>query len=161
MDENPRTQPNQPALQICLGSPVLNPEEDSQPAHGRTTIRPSYPEQPNQQSTSCRSLSPLIKITTKDEMSSVKKSPMVTVEEIAFSTTMCESIPSKRSLIMVEMVYNEWGELVDERSLKTPPKSEDLSSTQLLRVIKKAYHHDVGITFHLFVSIGSKFCGWD
>jgi hypothetical protein len=48
-------------------------------------------------------------------------------------------------LIDHKMVYNEYGELVEENSLKQSPESTDLSITQLLRVIKKGYHHNVSI----------------
>jgi hypothetical protein len=59
---------------------------------------------------------------------------------------------SKPSLVTVTMVYNEYGELVDERTLRKSPKPEDLSVTQLLRVIKKAYHHDVSKALSLWVA---------
>jgi hypothetical protein len=41
------------------------------------------------------------------------------------------------------MVYNEYGELVDAQSVLNPPKSNDMTVTQTLRVIKKGFHHDV------------------
>jgi hypothetical protein len=41
------------------------------------------------------------------------------------------------------MVYNEYGELVEESTLNQSPESTDMSVPQLLRVIKKGYHHDV------------------
>jgi hypothetical protein len=41
------------------------------------------------------------------------------------------------------MVYNEYGELVDERTLKHRPSPSELSVVQILRVIRKAYHHQV------------------
>ncbi len=47
------------------------------------------------------------------------------------------------TLAKVSMVYNEYGELVREEALYRHPSSSDLNKTQLLRVIKKAYHHAV------------------
>ncbi|CZT46469.1 uncharacterized protein RSE6_06897 [Rhynchosporium secalis] len=47
------------------------------------------------------------------------------------------------SLVTVKMVYNEYGELVEERDMLMRPKSDELSVKQLLRVIKKAYHHEL------------------
>lgn len=37
--------------------------------------------------------------------------------------------------------------VVDEKDLLIPPTTDQLSVTKLLRVIKKAYHHEV-CTFH-------------
>jgi hypothetical protein len=45
--------------------------------------------------------------------------------------------------VKVPMRYNEYGELVPASTIDENPVSEDLTVTQLLRVIKKAYHHDV------------------
>lgn len=41
------------------------------------------------------------------------------------------------------MVYNEFGELVNAQTVLNPPKADELNNTQILRLIKKAYHHDV------------------
>lgn len=41
------------------------------------------------------------------------------------------------------MVYNEYGELVDAHSHLQTKNTQDLSVTEILRLIKKAYHHDV------------------
>lgn len=47
------------------------------------------------------------------------------------------------------MVYNEYGELVNAHSHLKARNSADLSVTEILRLIRKAYHHDVGASFHL------------
>jgi hypothetical protein len=47
-------------------------------------------------------------------------------------------VPPKTSL-----VYNEYGELVDIEKIKRPHSSADLSVTETLRLIRKAYHHEV------------------
>ena|SRR6187402_473506 len=44
--------------------------------------------------------------------------------------------------ITVSMLYNEYGELVYEKDLQHHPTPDELTVTQLLRVIKKAYHHE-------------------
>lgn len=41
------------------------------------------------------------------------------------------------------MVYNEYGELVDAHSHLQTRNTADLSVTEILRLIRKAYHHDV------------------
>ncbi|APA08227.1 predicted protein [Sclerotinia sclerotiorum 1980 UF-70] len=40
------------------------------------------------------------------------------------------------------MVYNEYGELVDAHSHLQTRNTQDLSVTEILRLIRKAYHHD-------------------
>ena len=49
---------------------------------------------------------------------------------------------SKTSSV-VSMVYNEYGELVEPESLRRPPIASELTTTGILRVFKKAYHHYV------------------
>ena len=44
------------------------------------------------------------------------------------------------------LVYNEYGELVDFEKVKRPHTSADLSVTDTLRLIRKAYHHEVSST---------------
>jgi len=41
------------------------------------------------------------------------------------------------------LVYNEYGELVDIEKVRRPQTSADLSITDTLRLIRKAYHHEV------------------
>jgi len=48
-----------------------------------------------------------------------------------------------RSLVKVAMAYNEYGELVEESKLQYHPTPDELSTTQLLRVIMKKFHHTV------------------
>ena len=55
------------------------------------------------------------------------------------------STRSSSDIAKASMVYNEYGELVSAQSLLIPPTPSELSVTQILRVIKKAYHHDVSI----------------
>ncbi|RDW89466.1 hypothetical protein BP6252_01498 [Coleophoma cylindrospora] len=45
------------------------------------------------------------------------------------------------------MAYNEYGELVTAESLRNPPHSTDLTVRQVLRLIKKAFHHDFRCRF--------------
>ncbi|KAK0099613.1 hypothetical protein ONS96_008113 [Cadophora gregata f. sp. sojae] len=53
------------------------------------------------------------------------------------------SVKDVMSFVTVKMVYNEYGELVEEKDMNVRPKSDELSVKQLLRVIKKAYHHEL------------------
>lgn len=55
------------------------------------------------------------------------------------------SVKNVAHLTTVSMVYNQYGELVEEKALLVSPKSEDLNVTQLLRVIRKGYHHEVRV----------------
>lgn len=48
------------------------------------------------------------------------------------------------------LVYNEYGELVDIEKIKRPPNSADLSVTETLRLIRKAYHHEVSCFLYMF-----------
>jgi hypothetical protein len=44
----------------------------------------------------------------------------------------------------VWMVYNEYGELVDAKSVLRPQLSRDIKDvTQIMRLFQKVYHHDV------------------
>lgn len=117
--------------------------------------------------TSCGSTNPLIEIVEpKDLPISDESHPERTAPSCSDSKCLAphpiSKKPSRRrslikdvnSLVTVKMVYNEYGELVEEKDLTVRPKSDELSVKQLLRVIKKAYHHEVcaprsGITFIL------------
>jgi hypothetical protein len=46
-------------------------------------------------------------------------------------------------IVVVTVVYNEYGELVDERSLQQHPSTSDLTEIEILRVIRKGFHHQV------------------
>ena len=46
----------------------------------------------------------------------------------------------------ISMVYNEYGELVDRESLNRAPIASELTTTEILRILKKAYHHHVRST---------------
>jgi hypothetical protein len=47
-------------------------------------------------------------------------------------------VPPKTTL-----AYNEYGELFDMEKVKRPQTSADLNVTETLRLIRKAYHHEV------------------
>lgn len=101
----------------------------------------------DQAAQSCNSASPLIKVVSPDELPSRTKVDSTTKpKEIAKKHGLPkkgeESNP-KESIVQVSMVYDEYGTLVDESTLHQQPKPEDLNVTQVLRLIKKAYHHDV------------------
>jgi hypothetical protein len=64
--------------------------------------------------------------------------------------------------VPVTMVYNEYGELVSAHSVLHPGHSKDMSKLQILRIIKKGYHHNVSFTpatakFYALRSITSSF----
>ncbi|KAI9049289.1 hypothetical protein LZ554_007135 [Drepanopeziza brunnea f. sp. 'monogermtubi'] len=106
---------------------------------------------------SCGSTNPLIEIVGPDELpkrapaTPPRLPPQPSVEYLLSrkkqtgkrSLGKKGNIQSVANLTTVSMVYNQYGELVEERELHVSPKSEDLNVTQLLRVIRKAYHHEL------------------
>ena len=50
--------------------------------------------------------------------------------------------PSRADVLMQSMVYNEYGELVHAADAHRNPDPDNLSVTQLLRLINKAYRHE-------------------
>ena len=95
---------------------------------------------------SCASTSPLIKIISHDHPF-VETSPPPSLKLNSPGEPSIQypkhDFGQKESLKSNTMVYNEYGELVEEDSLRQNLKTENLNVTQLLRVIKKGYHHDV------------------
>ncbi|KAH7321941.1 hypothetical protein BKA65DRAFT_568848 [Rhexocercosporidium sp. MPI-PUGE-AT-0058] len=105
--------------------------------------------------TSCGSTNPLIEIVDPDDLPKTHDiSPEPTPSNSATKSPAPQpwsktpgrrrsSIKDVASLVTVKMVYNEYGELVEEKDLTVKQKSDELSVKQLLRVIKKAYHHEL------------------
>jgi hypothetical protein len=92
-------------------------------------------------SSSCGSSSALIEIVTPNELRKyTKKTPQPST--ISKQSGRCDGSKS-RSLVKVAMAYDEYGELVEESKLRHHPTPDELSITQLLRVIKKKFHHEV------------------
>ncbi|KAK2628449.1 hypothetical protein QTJ16_001552 [Diplocarpon rosae] len=97
--------------------------------------------------TSCGSMHPLIEIVAPEDL---PKRPVTPYRVLAPPASHLLSKKKRRSsakslsdLTTVSVVYNEYGELIEETELHTSPRSDELSLTQLLRVIKKAYHHEL------------------
>ncbi|PMD43585.1 hypothetical protein L207DRAFT_300657 [Hyaloscypha variabilis F] len=111
------------------------------------TATPSPSSTPTEQSPhrqSCGSASPLIEILNPDELAH-KNAPN---PRRAATTPVTSPIrPGRRdgtrprSLVKVAMAYNEYGELMEEIKLQHHPTPDELSITQLLRVIRKKFHH--------------------
>ncbi len=106
----------------------------------------STPTEQSPHRQSCRSASPLIEILNPDELAH-KNAPN---PRRATTTPVTSPIrPGRRdgtrprSLVKVAMAYNEYGELVEEIKLQHHPTPNELSITQLLRVIRKKFHHTV------------------
>lgn len=121
--------------------PETEPQSDEE-TRGRTKMRAESTSQQGQGhrlGSSCRSTSPLIRIISPEEME----------QKAAVKTSLSRSpgkSPKRKpadDYVMVKMAYNEYGELVDELWLNKEPDSESLNVTQLLRTIKKRFHHDV------------------
>lgn len=127
-------------LPILPGPPFAPPDEASSIPH--TLQSCSYPQLPAPGCPSCR---PLIKIVGREERP-VNPAARGTVSPVISEQGITKRDGNKtEGLIDPKMVYNEYGELVEKSFLKQSPESTDLSVTQLLRAIKKAYHHDVSL----------------
>ncbi|ATZ48513.1 hypothetical protein BCIN_03g07170 [Botrytis cinerea B05.10] len=91
--------------------------------------------------------SPLISFATstqtseKMENSSIKSSSSLKKQP---ENSLCDDFREGEEFDVCKayMVYNEYGELVDAHSHLQTKNTQDLSVTEILRLIKKAYHHD-------------------
>ena len=122
-----------------LSGPPIGPY-DGAPSTSHALQDCSHPQLP---APGCPSCCPLIRIVSKEERQ-VNPTTNGTVSPVISEQGTTKRDGSRdEGLIDPKMVYNEYGELVEESSLNQSPESTDLSVTQLLRVIKKGYHHDV------------------
>jgi len=107
---------------------------------------------------SCEISSPLIALIDSQDASPITATQ--TTPSLPFRSAPAVSSPTKRRLPRCQMtdrssvdtaqawmVYNEYGELVEAQSVLNPPASKDLTVTQILRLIQKAYRHDVSPSF--------------
>ncbi|CZR59317.1 uncharacterized protein PAC_09209 [Phialocephala subalpina] len=86
--------------------------------------------------------SPLIEFVTPDKLP-LKSSPPRRSRYPGPYHRRTGSLGHRSTGVKAPMVYNEYGELVPEATVNQSPTPGQLSVTQLLRVIKKAYHHDL------------------
>lgn len=127
-------------LPILPGPPIALYDGASSTPHALQDC--SHPQLPVP---SCPSCCPLIEIVSREERQ-VNPTANGTVSLVTSEQGSTKRDRSRtEGLIDPTMVYNEYGELVEESSFKQPPEPTDPSVTQLLRVIKKGYHHDVSI----------------
>ncbi|TVY76004.1 hypothetical protein LSUE1_G005491 [Lachnellula suecica] len=103
---------------------------------------PSPPKSPSfLRNPSCSSTHPLIKIVKLEELieatTRISPSPKI----MAVSPAKKGERRTAAQAALISMVYNEYGELVSPESLLKPPVASELSTTGILRVLKKAYHH--------------------
>lgn len=125
---------------ILPGPPIALYDEASSTSHALQDY--SHPQLP---APGCPSHYPLIRIVSKEDR---QPNPTAngTVSPVTLEQGTTKSDQSRaEGLIDPKMVYNEYGELVEESSLEQCPESKNSGVTQLLRVIKKGYHHDVSI----------------
>jgi hypothetical protein len=140
-------------LPILSGPPIALYDEASSTSHALQDC--SHPQLP---APGCHSCCPLIRIVSKEERQ-VNPTANGTVSLVTSEQGTIKGDGSRtEGLIDSKMVYNEYGELVEESSLKQSPESTDLSVTQLLRVIKKGYHHEVSISPLLTTPRHTSFC---
>lgn len=92
---------------------------------------------------SCGSSSPVVLVVSQEELSKMPtrqseeaSNNLPSASKPAVKSLPLLSKPRAAALVLVPMVYSEYGELVEEHTLRQPSKSEDLTVTQLLRIIK-------------------------
>jgi hypothetical protein len=120
------------------------------------------PKPSHRRKISCGSSSPLIAVVNVEDL----PDKIFVVEPLDLSPSRnpppspgsVEKVKSGTYIAVASMVYNEYGELVDAQSLLNPPTPSELNVTQILRVIKKAYYHDVRnfrppVSFHFLFRI--------
>lgn len=92
---------------------------------------------------SCPSARPLIKIVDIDDLIKATTTLSVTPKLLVIPPTKKGDRRSSAQAAAISMVYNEYGELVDSAKQRKPPIASELSSTGILRVFKKGFHHYV------------------
>jgi len=136
---------NVPTYQMKL--PLLPKHSSPTPLDGTTEspaalVPVSTSTEQSPHSLSCGSASPLIEILQPDELARINTTnPPRPPRSPVKPGRRDGSRP--RSLVKVSMVYNEYGELVEENKLQHHPTPDELNTTQLLRVIRKKFHHTV------------------
>ena len=129
-----------------LELPMLPTNPDTIGLDGSADAAPTPPLQnsisKSYRSLSCRSCPPLIEILTPEEILRRNSSNPP-------QTPGSQNKPGGRDgnksrvFIKVAMVYDEYGQLVEESKLRYHPTTDELSLTHKLRVIKKKFHHEV------------------
>lgn len=92
---------------------------------------------------SCASSHPLIKIVSLDDLvrATAAISPSPKVLDVPGAKKGSRRTSAQAAL--VSMVYNEYGELVDPETLRRAPVVSELTTTGILRILKRAYHQHV------------------
>jgi hypothetical protein len=90
---------------------------------------------------SCESSPALIKIIPSKELPYLAN-PIEADVVPSLSTT----VTTNTKPYQVTMAYNEYGELANLEKLQTPLTPTEMTTTQILRVIRRAYHHEVSIS---------------
>lgn len=102
---------------------------------------PNRPKRSAIRDPSCGSSPALIQIVTPEEL---EQSTSLNQDRSESSSSTSPPIDQDTGV----MVYNEYGELINESTLHIPTRPQDMTVTQLIRVINKAYHHDVSASSH-------------
>lgn len=97
---------------------------------------------------SCVSTSPPVEIVSRKDLPNHPVTPVYQHRSISLPATPgpISKCKADSSLIRVNFVYNEYGELVDEALIRQHQTTDQLTVTQILRLIKKQYHHEVSCT---------------
>lgn len=82
---------------------------------------------------------------TRNPSGSMTDPPLVVSSRSASQTSVGDesNSTSPPPTVPPSMVYNEYGELVSAHAVIHPPHSKDMTTLQILRIIKKGYHHNV------------------
>lgn len=102
---------------------------------------PHRPKKASIRDPSCGSSLALIQIVTPEELE--QSTAMATPNQDRSEASSSATPPFNQDAD--PLVYNEYGELVNQSTLHIPTQPQDMTTTQLIRVINKAYHHDVSI----------------
>ncbi|KUJ19771.1 uncharacterized protein LY89DRAFT_731026 [Mollisia scopiformis] len=134
--------PVQPTTTQHIGIPIRTLDGPSE----RMTMPSRIPDSPRSPRTPrSRCGTPLIEVIAPDQLpvrpaqtSSRKEGP-----HKHHTRSDSNTIKHNSSGVKVPMQYNTYGELIPQSSVNEHPISDQLTVTQLLRVIRKAYHHDL------------------
>lgn len=139
--------------EICCKTPITDQELLALPSHSvpntlYDSAEPATTPPAQTLSTqslyrmSCGSASPLIEILTPDELAH-RNSPSTPQTPPSPGEAVRSDGNKPRSFIQMAMAYDEYGELVAESKLRQHQTPDELSITQLLRLVRKKFHHEV------------------
>ena len=141
-------------------------QEVTSPSHSFPDAPPSTPAAPTLeptrspsgvlQPTSCANSKPLIKIVSSEEILSRQAPTKLSPDRAPPRHGGRSGSRARADTLKDTMVYNEYGELVNAKTLQRQRSPADLSVIELLRVIKKAYRHEERVLYILLQDVFSQ-----